>query len=51
MRLQIADPVLRFRNSVANVMEELALVFVDLALEFLARLDDDFGGGGGSGRA
>ena len=38
-------------KQVANVMDQLAIVFSDVPLEFLARADHDFRGGGRSGGA
>ena len=51
MGLQIAHMVAALRKAVAHLLDQVALVLGNVALEFLARLDHDFGCGGRRGRA
>jgi hypothetical protein len=45
MRLQVAHAMPRLREPVAHVMDEIAQVLPNVALEFLARANDNFRGG------
>ena len=51
MRLKVADAVATLRKQVAHLLDQIALMVGDVAVEFLARPDNDFRRGGGSGRA
>ncbi len=51
MRLKVADAVAALRKQVAHLLDEIALMVGDVAIEFLARADNDFRRGGRSGRA
>ncbi len=51
MRLKVADAVAALRKQVAHLLDQIALMVGDVAIEFLARPDDNFRGGGRSGRA
>jgi hypothetical protein len=45
MRLQVPHAVPRLRQPVAHVMDEIAQVLRNVALEFLSRANDNFRGG------
>ncbi len=51
MRLKVADAVAALRKQVAHLLDEIALMVGDVAVEFLARPDDNFRSGGRSGSA
>ena len=51
MRLQIAHVVPPLGKQVAHLLDQIAIVRGDMALEFLARLHHDFRRGGRSRRA
>ena len=51
MGFKVADAMAALRKQIAHLLDEMALVFGDVPLEFLARADHDFRGGGRRGRA